>query len=324
VGWSVYAGWTPYYYMNKAGILRKWADKYGISIKVQRFDYAPSLDAFVARNIDACAMTNMEALDMPASAGVSTKLIIMGDFSNDNDAVLVRKNLQIKDLAGKQIYLCQGTVSHYLLARCLSMNKMQESAVTIVNVSDSEIQNAFISNKDQQAVVTWNPMVMGILQEPGVTKIFGSAQIPGEIMDLMAVRTDVLNANPNFGKALAGAWYEVMDIMAKRGPSSESALAVMAESAGCSLTEYKNQLKTTAMYYTPQSAYDFTASAEIKQKMDLVRNFCFTHRLLGENAKSVDDIGILYPDGTFQGDKKNVQLIFDASFMQMAAEGKLK
>ena len=49
VGWSVYAGWTPYYYMNKSGILRKWADKYGIAIKVQRFDYAPSLDAFVAR-----------------------------------------------------------------------------------------------------------------------------------------------------------------------------------------------------------------------------------------------------------------------------------
>ncbi len=72
VGWSIYAGWTPYYYMNKSGILRKWADKYGINIKVQRFDYAPSLDAFVAKNIDACAMTNMEALDMPAASGVPT------------------------------------------------------------------------------------------------------------------------------------------------------------------------------------------------------------------------------------------------------------
>ena len=49
VGWSVYAGWTPYHYLNKSGILRKWADKYGINIKVQRFDYAPSLDAFVAK-----------------------------------------------------------------------------------------------------------------------------------------------------------------------------------------------------------------------------------------------------------------------------------
>src|SRR5262249_15412883 len=56
VGWSVYVGWNPYYYMGKSGILRKWADKYGINIRVQRFDYAPSLDAFVAKNIDACTM----------------------------------------------------------------------------------------------------------------------------------------------------------------------------------------------------------------------------------------------------------------------------
>ena len=42
VGWSVYAGWTPYYYMNKSGLLRKWADKYGIAIKVQRTTLSPT------------------------------------------------------------------------------------------------------------------------------------------------------------------------------------------------------------------------------------------------------------------------------------------
>ena len=87
VGWSVYAGWKPYFYMQKSGILKKWADKYGIAIKVQRFDYAASLDSFVARNIDACTMTNMEALDMPAASGVDTTAIVMGDYSNGNDAV---------------------------------------------------------------------------------------------------------------------------------------------------------------------------------------------------------------------------------------------
>ena len=59
VGWSIYAGWTPYHYMAKSGILKKWADKYGITIKAPRFDFAPSLDAFVSRNIEACTMTNI-------------------------------------------------------------------------------------------------------------------------------------------------------------------------------------------------------------------------------------------------------------------------
>src|SRR5437868_13207827 len=101
VGWSVYVGWNPYYYMQKSGILAKWAAKYGINIRVQRFDYAPSLDAFVAKNIDACAMTNMEALDMPAAAGVDTTAIIVGDYSNGNDAVIVRQNLSLAQIPGK-------------------------------------------------------------------------------------------------------------------------------------------------------------------------------------------------------------------------------
>src|SRR5437868_8373481 len=73
VAWSVYAGFDPYPYMGSSGILTKWADKYGVSIKLRRFDYAASIDAFVAKNVDACAMTNMEALDMPAAAGLRSE-----------------------------------------------------------------------------------------------------------------------------------------------------------------------------------------------------------------------------------------------------------
>src|SRR6201989_579491 len=135
VGWSIYAGWTPYFYLNQSGILKKWADKYGISIKVQRFDYAPSLDAFVAKNIDACTMTNMEALDMPAASGVPTTSILIGDYSNGNDALLVRNGLQMKDLPGKKLLLVQKTVSEYLLDRALSLNGMRDriKQVKLVN-----------------------------------------------------------------------------------------------------------------------------------------------------------------------------------------------
>src|SRR5437868_3618552 len=156
VGWSVYAGWTPYYYMNKAGILHKWADKYGITIKVQRFDYAPSLDAFVARNIDACAMTNMEALDMPAASGVPTTVVLIGDYSNGNDALLVRNGLQLKDLAGKKLLLVQKTVSEYLFDRAMTINGLREDIkrVRLVNTSDSDIAMAYICDTNAPAVVS--------------------------------------------------------------------------------------------------------------------------------------------------------------------------
>ncbi len=140
VGWSVYAGWNPYFYMMKSGILKKWADKYGIAIKVQRFDYAASLDSFVAKNIDACAMTNMEALDMPAAAGVDSTAIIVGDYSNGNDAVLVRNNLTFQTLPSTPIMLVQKTVSEYLLERGMVLNGQQGqlNKLHLINTSDSD------------------------------------------------------------------------------------------------------------------------------------------------------------------------------------------
>jgi NitT/TauT family transport system substrate-binding protein len=329
VGWSVYAGWTPYYYLNKAGILKKWADKYGISIKVQRFDYAPSLDAFVARNIDACVMTNMEALDMPAASGVPTTSILIGDYSNGNDAVLVRNGLQLKDLPGKKLLLVQKTVSEYLFDRAMTLNGLRDQLkrVRLINTSDSDIATAFLSDTSASATVTWKPMVSQIAKQKGITSLFNSSQIPGEILDLTVVRTDVLSrpdgSGQKFAKALAGAWYELLAQMSAPGPAADKVLAAIAEGSEDTLASYKEQLSTTRMFYTPQSAVEFGSSPGLKQKMALVRQFCFDHELLGANTKSVDDVAIRYPDATVQGKADRVRLVFDLSYMQMAATGKL-
>src|SRR5277367_938074 len=155
VGWSIYVGWNPYQYMVRSGILDKWAAKYGVSIRVQRFDYAPSLDAFVSRNIDACTMTNMEALDMPAASGVDSTAVIVGDYSNGNDAVLVRNKLSFNQLSGKRVLLVQKTVSEYLLERGLAISGVKdgEKGLHLVNTADSDIVTAFTSDASNHAVV---------------------------------------------------------------------------------------------------------------------------------------------------------------------------
>jgi NitT/TauT family transport system substrate-binding protein len=57
--------------------------------------------------------------------------------------------------------------------------------------------------------------------------------------------------------------------------------------------------------------------------MDLVRQFCFSHGLLGEKTKSADDIGIQFTDGSVLGNSAKVRLRFNNTFMQLAAQGKL-
>ncbi len=330
VGWSVYAGWNPYFYMAKSGILKRWADKYGVVIKVQRFDYAASLDAFVGKNIDACTMTNMEALDMPAAAGVDSTALLVGDYSNGNDAVLARNNLTLAQLPGKRIMLVQKTVSEYLLERAMDLNGLasQIPQLRLMNTSDSDLVGAFLGNQSNQVAVTWKPLVSQILAQGGNVKpLFDSSKIPGEILDLLVVRTDVLNrpdgSGARFAKAITGAWYETMSQLTAPGAASQPAITGSAAASGDSVASYKEQLRTTFLFATPKSAVEFSESPTIKQKMDLVRQFCFRHQLLGQNVSSVNDVAIRYPDGFVQGKTDRVRLRIDSSYMRMAEQGKL-
>ena len=321
---SIYAGWMPWYYAKDHGILKKWADRYKITIDVVEMDYIPSVEAFVAGKVDAGVMTNMEALAMPAKSGIDTTVVVVGDYSNGNDALLVRGIPDVKGLKGTEIYLVELSVSHYLLARALEMHGVKESELKVVNTSDSDIAPAFIANKSQKAVVTWNPMVMSIEQTPGVSRIFDSSKIPGEVLDLLVVNTKALNDDPRFAEALVGAWYEVMSLMSQRGPEADRVMTAMAQRSNTTLNEYKAQVRTTAMFWTPEAASDYTRGSEIKEKMDFVRNFCFKYGLLGENARSVDIVGISYPDGTIQGDSHNVKLRYDTRFVDKAKTGQLR
>jgi NitT/TauT family transport system substrate-binding protein len=326
VAWSVYAGFDPYPYMNSSGILSKWADKYGVTIRLRRFDYAASIDAFVAKNVDACAMTNMEALDMPAAAGVDTTVTIVGDFSNGNDMLMTRDGLALRDLAGKKVLLVQKTVSEYLLERALALNGLESLAhhLKLVNTTDVDIAAAFLSDPSVEAVATWKPMALQIAGTKGVKLVFNSSQIPGEIVDLLAVRTEVLRrpdgSGQKFAKALSGAWYEVMGLMSGPGPNAEKVRKDIAVAAQDSYPTFNDQIRTTNMFYSRQSALEFMTAAAFQEKMNLVRQFCFAHGLLGDNTKLVDDVAIEYPDGKVQGRPERVRLRFDTTYTRAAVQ----
>ncbi|MEO1532353.1 MAG: putative urea ABC transporter substrate-binding protein, partial [Pseudomonadota bacterium] len=211
LAWSIYVGWMPWGYLEDSGIMDKWAEKYGIDVEiVQINDYVESINLYTAGQFDGVSATNMDTLSIPAGGGVDTTALIVGDFSNGNDAVILKGEGGLADLKGKPVNLVELSVSHYLLARGLDSVGLAESDLSgVINTSDADMIAAFATD-DVEAVVTWNPLVSTIMEEPNATKLFDSSDIPGEIIDMMVVNTDVLEANPAFGKAVAGAWYEVM------------------------------------------------------------------------------------------------------------------
>ena len=323
VAWSIYVGWMPWKYAQDHGIIKKWADKYGINIKVVQInDYIESINQYTAGGFDACTMTNMDALTIPAAGGVDSTALIIGDFSNGNDGIVLKGKDKLADIKGQNVNLVELSVSHYLLARALESVGMAEKDVKAVNTSDADIVAAFAS-PDVTAEVTWNPQLSEVLKAPEAHEVFNSSQIPGEIIDMLVANTKTIKENPNFAKAMVGAWYETMALMSGADEKGTAARAAMGKDSGTDLAGYESQLKSTMMYYTPKASYEFANSEKLPETMDLVRKFSFDHGLLGESARSVDAVGIAFPSGKVMGDKGNVKLRFDASYVGMAADGKL-
>lgn len=324
VCWTLYAGWMPWGHASTSGIIDKWAKKYGIDIDVvQLNDYVESINQYSVGQFDGCTMTNMDALTIPAAGGVDSTALIVGDYSNGNDGLLIKgEGKTLADIKGMQVNLVELSVSHYFLARALESAGMSERDVTVVNTSDADIIAAY-TTPSVQAAATWNPMLAEIIAQPGSTQVFDSSKIPGEILDMMVVNTQTLKDNPDFGKALVGAWFEMLELMQSGTPEATEALTEMAKASGTDLAGYQAQLATTKLFYTPKQTLDFVTTPALPETMTKVANFSFEHGILGEGARSADAIGMTFAGGVTTGDSANIKLRFDPSYIQMAVDGKL-
>jgi NitT/TauT family transport system substrate-binding protein len=320
--WSIYVGWMPWAYADQKGIVDKWAKKYGIEIDVVQInDYVESINQYTAGQFDACTMTNMDALTIPAAGGVDSTALIVGDYSNGNDGIVLKGASDLADIKGQSVNLVELSVSHYLLARALETVGMSEADVQVVNTSDADMV-AVYSTDDVSAVVTWNPLLSEIAAMPDSHVVYDSAKTPGEIIDMLVINTETLAEYPALGKALVGAWYETMALMSGSDSAAVDARTFLGEASGTDLAGYEAQLASTQMFYTPTEALALTESKVVLATMEKVAEFSFDHGLLGDGAPDAGFIGIETPAGTF-GSSANIKLRFDPTYMKMAAEGQL-
>ena len=323
LAWSIYVGFMPWLYLDESGIMDKWAEKYGIEVElVQINDYIEAINLYTAGRYDGATMTNMDMLTIPSAAGVDTTALIVGDFSNGNDAVVLKGRDKLEDIAGLDVYLLELSVSHYTLARALDSVGLSERDIRIVNTSDSDIANVF-TDRRVQATTLWNPQLETVMQHPQAVKVFDSTQIPGEILDIMGVNSETLAKHPELGKAVTGAWFEAVSIFMSDTPEGVAARELMAVGSGTDLAGFERQLEATYLFETPQAKLDYLTTERLTETMDFVTAFSFEHGLLGEGARAADAIGIAMPDGSILGNEGFVRMRFNHDFLQMAVDGNL-
>jgi NitT/TauT family transport system substrate-binding protein len=119
----------------------------------------------------------------------------------------------MQDLKGKSVAVESGALGAFVLSRALTLNGMQASDVNVVHLESNEQPKAFEAGKVDGAV-TFDPY-RGQFLKMGATQLFDSTQIPGEIVDLVAVRAPVIGKQPKAIQALLTGWFRATDYMTR-------------------------------------------------------------------------------------------------------------
>lgn len=321
VCWSHYAGWMAWDYAKQERIIDKWADQYGIAISIEKSpDNRNAVEQYSAGKFDACAMTNVDALSIAATAGIDSTALIVGDFSAGADGILIRGFAKgLRDLKGKTILVADDAASLYLLSRALEVAHYSQKEINIQYVTGKDLMQTFIDGQGD-AIISRNPELAEIKRQLDVSQVFSSKFIAGEIIDLMVVNSKTLAAHPELGKALTGAWYEVQQLLASRSPEGALARAKMAASAGINAADFDAQLKTIRSFYIPRSALAFAESKKIPEVMQRAAAFTDSQRRAASPENILSQLGISFSERRVLGNPEQILLRFDPTYMQWVAD----
>jgi NitT/TauT family transport system substrate-binding protein len=177
----------------------------------------PSTSAVITalRNgtVEGACLTLDEFL-MLVENGLSLTLILVFNISNGADAIVARPGItNMADLAGRKIGVETGALGAYLLARALEKNGLLPSDVRIQTLPFDQHASAFVLG-DVDAVVTFDP-VLSELRQYGGHVIFSTREIPGEIVDVLAVTHSAIQKQSHFLSPLLQGHFKARSALLK-------------------------------------------------------------------------------------------------------------
>lgn len=157
-----------------------------------------------------------------------------------------------------------------------------------------------------EAIMVWNPFVLQTLRNrDDVRVLFDSSQIPGEIVDMVAIGRDSLQKPDadKFVKAVIEAFYEVNRALEDPDGGDEVLVALGKKFSNLSLDDMRLVVQQTVFYKTPAEAKALLSGDEFRQTMQSVMGFCADHELVAD------------PSVGYGPDATDVKLSFDASYI---------
>jgi NitT/TauT family transport system substrate-binding protein len=196
--------------------------------------------AFERGQADGFFGTITEVLHSREQSTRQAQIILVVDYSDGADVILAAPHIKsVAELRGHRVGIEAGSLNAFVLYRALELSGIAWDEVTTVHVAALDMPAAMAQGK-VDAVVAYPPMSLEISQAGAVQQIFTSKDIPGEVVDILAVDASVLRDRKAALQAFCRAFHRAQQY-ATANP--DAAYAVMAARQRITPQEFRQSLQ---------------------------------------------------------------------------------
>jgi NitT/TauT family transport system substrate-binding protein len=233
VGANVWPGYETLYLARSLG--------YYDNTPIRLVDYPSGTEevrAYRNGEIEAAGISIDQALVL-AATNPDVKIVVVMDFSDGGDVILGKPEIQnMQGLKNKPVGVESTALGAFIITRALEQKGMSPQDIKIVSLGVSEHERAFKSGK-VDAVVTFGSARTNLLKS-GAKLLFDSSQIPGEIVDVLIVRDEVIQKQPKALQALVDGRFRALDYLTK---NPQDAAIKIAPRTGITPEQFLESLK---------------------------------------------------------------------------------
>lgn len=203
-----------------------WFKEAGLNVKLVDVtdNFLPSVQAWVDGKMDVNQPVLFDLIKYNAK-GADLVAVTVSDLSYDADGIVAKKEIEnISDLKGKRIGLERGTFTEFLLSIVLERSGMTLDDVELVQ-NQSKVIQPFIDGK-LDALVTWEPYLTQATEQGDGHRVFGTAEIPGLISDVIGFHRGFIEERPGDVQAFVNVWHKTTQFI-KENP--KEAFGIIAQ-----------------------------------------------------------------------------------------------
>jgi NitT/TauT family transport system substrate-binding protein len=248
IGLNAWPGYEFLYLAQERGFYQD------AGVLVQLVEFSSLSDArraYERGQIDGLGTTVIEVLQAHQVTNRTLQVVDVVDYSDGADEVLVRQGR--KDLRGARIGVELGSLGIYVLVRALESQGLTLSDTTVLNLDQLSMQEAFHAG-EIDALVTYPPMSLSIKNTKKTTSLYSSANIPGEVVDVIAIDAAVVAERTEDVRRLLSAFHRAK-VFAEREPAI--ALPIMAAREGITPAEFAATLQDGIKLVSAREQADF-------------------------------------------------------------------